>query len=520
MYKLLIVDDEVIERQAMRYMVTRGIADAEIIGEAENGKEAIRLAGELRPDIILMDIKMPGINGVEAVKVIRKMCPGIKFIMVSAFDTFEYAREVMHEGVKEYLLKPSKREEILATIQRVIEEVRSEKTEEQARQALEGKLHQALSFVRSEWVTSLLFDHVQEMEPAKWRDFLELDEGAVYAAVCRLFHPEETGAKEKKKRVYAWLKKIFSEHANCLVGPMSGGQVPIFVIADDGKQTMRSQAVGLVRGALQVYDRVEGDVGIRIGIGGSVKNVNDFVRSYEEALIALEQTNEHVRYIVYHPSFIRETVAGAIKAEKQLLEAVQDGDTDGALSAFEHYVHELKRDANTVKKPFENLFLMVARIAEEMGVAIQTPVPFPESAGNRQLQELARVQLIRAVTVIREWQSSSVHGILQEAKQYIGQHYNEAVTLENVAAQVDLSPYYFSKLFKEQSGTTFIDYLTEVRIRRGKELLKKTRLSLKEICFEAGYRDPNYFSRVFKKSTGRSPSEYRASVTSPNTKGG
>lgn len=519
MYKLLIVDDEMVERQAMRQMLMRGIEGAEIVGEAANGKEAIRLAEELQPDVVLMDIKMPGVNGVEAVKAIRKTHPDMKFIMVSAFDTFDYAREVMHEGVKEYLLKPGKKEEILTTVRRVIEEVRDEKTEEETRQALEGKLDQALSFVRSEWVTSLLLDHIQETEPSRWRELLDLDEGAVYAAVCRLSFSETHAPREKKKSAYACLKKAFGEQANCLVGPMSGGQVPILILAGVKRQTARAQAVAIVKEVLRTFDRKEKQTGIRIGIGGAVRDLDHFVSSYEEALIALEQTNEHVRSIVYHPSLTPSKEASVVKSEKQLLEAVKDGDTDGALSALEHYVHEPRANAKVMRKQLENLFLMISKIAEEMGMQLQIPDSFPEGAERRELRELAIVQLTRSVEAIREWQADRVRGILRDARQYIDEHFRESVTLETVAARVDLSPYYFSKLFKEQNGTTFIDYLTEVRVRRGKELLKKTRLSLKEICFEAGYRDPNYFSRVFKKSTGRSPSEYRASVTRPKTKG-
>jgi two-component system response regulator YesN len=516
MYKLLIVDDEVIERQAMRHMLMHSIEDAEIVGEAVNGKEAVRLADELVPDIILMDIKMPGMDGVEAVKIIRKSHPRMKFIMVSAFDTFEYARKVMHEGVKEYLLKPSKKDEILETVQRVIEEVASERKEEQHQQLLEGKLDRALSFIRSEWVTSLLLDHIQETEAAEWRDFLDLDEGAVYAVVCRLLFSESEHPIKTKKQYYALLKEAFNEHVNCLVGPMAGGQIPIFIIEGAQHQSARAEAVGMAKDVLRVFDQAKSRAGIRIGIGTPVNHVNDFIRSYEEALAALEQTNEHVRYMIYHPSLIHEIEAKT--REKQLLEAVKEGDVDGVHAAFEHYVRQLEGDSETVREKLENLIWVVTKIGEEMGFSLQIPVSFPKDADDHQLLEVTRVRLIHAVEEIHNWQSDEVHGLLQEARHYIDDHYNEEVSLEDVAAHVDLSPYYFSKLFKEQNGTSFIDYLTGIRIRQGKELLKETRLSLKEICFKVGYHDPNYFSRVFKKNTGRTPSEYRASVKGTKTK--
>lgn len=263
MIKLLIAEDEAIEREALKKILARGLPEAEVLGEAANGREAIRLAGELRPDIILMDVKMPGIGGIEAVKVIRKAHPAIKFVVVSAYDTFEYAQELMREGVKEYLLKPTKKEEIIHTVGRVIREIRTEKS----------------------------------------------------------------GQNQ--------------------FGSPSGEYRPL-------------------------------------------------------------------------------------------------------ASANDSTLHDDRS-----------------------------------------------------------------HSILREAEDYIHNHFQKPITLEDTAAQIDLSPYYFSKLFKETKGMTFIAYLTEVRIHRAKELLESTRLSQKEICFEVGYHDPNYFSRVFKKNIGYSPSEYRAANQSP-----
>jgi two-component system, response regulator YesN len=96
-----------------------------------------------------------------------------------------------------------------------------------------------------------------------------------------------------------------------------------------------------------------------------------------------------------------------------------------------------------------------------------------------------------------------------KAKEYIDEHFAEAITLEEAAEHVGLSPYYFSKLFKDRFGITFIDYITEIRIKRAKELMENPDVSVKEVCYTVGYKDPNYFSRVFKKYTGLTPSEYR-----------
>ncbi|SEN07287.1 Helix-turn-helix domain-containing protein [Lihuaxuella thermophila] len=272
MFKILIADDEAVERQALKMLISSRVIDAEVVGEAENGRRAIELAKELKPDLIMMDIKMPGIDGVEAVKEIKQLHPQTKFIMVSAFDTFEYARQVMQQGVKEYLLKPSRKSEIIRAVERTLAEMKREREEKEEQDSLRKKLQQALGLIQSGLV------------------------------------PREPASTDP----------------------------PVF-LCDDPK----------------------------------------------------------------------------------------------------------------------------------------------------------------------------VQSMMNKAKQFIDDHYMKGVSLEDVAGHVGLSPYYFSKLFKEWFQVTFTDYLTGIRIEKAKQMILHSDCSLKEICFNVGYRDPNYFSRVFKKMTGFSPSEYR-----------
>lgn len=127
MLKLLIVDDERIERSALRMIIERFLPEIRVVGEAENGRVAVELAEQLRPDVITMDIKMPGIDGTEAVSLIHNRFPAIRFIMMSAFDTFEYARKVMRYGVREYLLKPYRKDQIVEVIRTMSHEIAREK---------------------------------------------------------------------------------------------------------------------------------------------------------------------------------------------------------------------------------------------------------------------------------------------------------------------------------------------------------------------------------------------------------
>jgi two-component system, response regulator YesN len=139
--KILIVDDEVLERKALTKIISNYSEDAAVICEAPNGRLAIEMAEAHRPDIIFMDIKMPGIDGVQAIKEIRKFDASIRFIMVSAFNTFEYAKEVMQQGIKEYLLKPCRKQDILVSLERVIAEIMEERKHREEQQSLRDNLY-------------------------------------------------------------------------------------------------------------------------------------------------------------------------------------------------------------------------------------------------------------------------------------------------------------------------------------------------------------------------------------------
>jgi len=127
MYRLLIADDEALEREGLEWIVSRLMPGMFEVSHAENGRKAIERAAEQRPDIVLMDVKMPGISGLEALKEIRGFLPSVKMVLVTAYDYFEYAREALSLGVREYIVKPAKREQVLETLQRLVQELESEK---------------------------------------------------------------------------------------------------------------------------------------------------------------------------------------------------------------------------------------------------------------------------------------------------------------------------------------------------------------------------------------------------------
>jgi len=513
--KLLIVDDESIEREALRKMIEENLPEINVVGELSNGRQVIEQAHILLPDMIMMDIKMPGINGVEVVKKIRPSLPDVKVILVSAYNTFDYAKQAMREGVKEYLLKPSRKTEILETIQRVSQEIKQERKSEQEHEAIRNSYKKALSFVQSEWVSALLFDHIQDVGHEEWESVFNPEEQEIYAMVIKLNMSDEPETKAMRKQIYKVIKHWFQHENRGYAGPMTDNHIPMLILGPSTSEySSQSHAIQLAKAVIHELEKafIQHTL-INIGIGTPVKSASAYVNSYSEAMVALEETNENVRYLYYHQllgSQNKET-EDTRYYEHQLMIAVKNGQVKEMMTAFHSYFTLLCEsyhdDVKRTKESLWEMWVVLSRMLKDMGVTVD--IKKSSATTLQSLSQSAQARLLKIAEEIAHWQAHDLEGVLFQAKTYIESHYDQSISLEDVANQIQLSPYYFSKLFKEHIGMTYIDYLTKVRIERAKVLMRSTSKSQKEICFEVGYRDPNYFSRVFKRWTNMSPTGYR-----------
>ena len=518
MTHILIVDDEGIERQAMNKILTKAFPAIQTLGEASNGADAVSYVANFSPDLVLMDIKMPGMDGLEAIQEIKKINDRTKFVMVSAFDTFEYAQQAIREGVKDYLVKPSKKDEIIQTISRVLQDVEKEKAKQEAEDKIQINYHRAINQLQSDWVANLLLNHINR-ESFYLESFSVGDYQQFLSLVISIQQDTNQGGDfslEDQGRLYHEIKRIVNATCLAAVGPMMGLQIPVLLPFNeiDKENSIQSRVVTIAREILKVAGKTNPDLDCRIGIGPPVNDVYQFAESYQKALLALEETTENVNYLYYHQSILTSRSESKLdECERLFLDAVRFGNSKAFDRLFYDYFTELAayydQHLSRMTQHLEELRIILNRYLKE----VQSDFLLPEHAFRSQtvvqLREHARGSLLTLVQNIHNWQSEKANGVIFKAKDWIDSHFCEEVTLDEVAAIVQLSPFYFSKLFKENFGQTFIDYLTQKRIELSKSLLISTEKTFKEICFDVGYHDPNYFSRVFKKITGKTPSEFR-----------
>ncbi|MEM5016328.1 response regulator [Metabacillus indicus] len=514
--KLLITEDEEIERIALKKIIETEFRDIQIVGLAENGRRAIELASEHKPDILLMDIKMPGINGLEAIKEIQKIVPDAKILIVSSYDTFDYAQQALRLGVKDYLLKPSKREVILSTIQKVIDDIKKDRLESERKQQTEERMQKMIPIVEADLVTQLLFDHVHDVHLHECMGLLDVDQKQPSYVV--LIHFSQDTLSGRLEQMYGELKRTIQLHTKGWVGPMSGLQVPIIVFAEGEIHQYRRNAVSLVQKILHNLSGVF-SASAAIGIGKAYPALEQIRQSYYEALRASISAGSKARYSFYSDIISNEKIKDRDMhhIEELILEELRIGEWEGVRSHFqamtayfEKFQHPL---AEAEQKVYDTMTLMI-RYLDEMGFVIRKPVFSFSAASYLQMKTEVNFILEDVMSQYKRVTENLQEDIPNRMKQHIRKNCHTDLSLEAMAKEFSLSPQYVSKIFKEELGISYIDYLTKCRIEKAKKLMEKGSHSLKEIAFEVGYNDPNYFSRVFKKVCKKSPSQYKDSLVS------
>lgn len=532
MYKLLIADDEAIERFAFRTIVSKEFPEIDVIGEAASGREAIKWSREACPDIIIMDIKMPGINGIEATRLVKEENKDVHVIVLTAYDNFEYVQEAIKIGVDDYILKPSKKERIIQVLSNTIDMIKKSREKKEHDEKMSKKIDEVKPIIENQLISSVIFGESSKEDFSKYLNFLDIDFPPGFIMFISFMEQQNLSRgnylEEQiiKKKIFDYVYEMLHRNVRCAVG-MSVSNSIIGIIAlpevtDEYK--VRLYSIELAN-ELQKSIKENFDNNVIIGIGRKFDYVKDIERSYQEAVSAsrFADLNEEVRHFGDINSGIENSLQYPIQKEKMLLEKVRMLETGACRELIEEIFcwlfNNLGSNLHLVKTYIVGLVILIIRAAIENYINDETVKKFV----NRDY--FSEIQVINDICSLKKWfgniveeilnnvqyfHSNKLTGIVNKIKVYINVNYQKDITLEKAAEVVLLSPQHFSKAFKKETGMNFIDYLTEIRVEKSKELLANTFLNVKEISYNVGYNDPNYFFKVFKKITGITPGEYRS----------
>ena len=528
MYRVLIADDEGIMLEALKNIITSNFGNECELAFAKTGRAVVELAESFRPDIAFMDIQMPGINGIQAIKEIRKFNSSIKFVIITAYDKFDYAKEAINLGVLEYLTKPVKRQMVIEVLERAMGEIDAERKKRSDNLKIQEKLETVIPIAENGLINSMILQEEGGSDLSYYRMLLDIRQEYAYVVLIQFGLPNEdgilttpVGMSVKAQAFYPECSSICKEFFDCIVGPIMTNRIVLAVPVEE-KELEYGQRIQIIEQARHLMRKLGSrlDARFRAGIG-KVYQMEELKLSYQEAYRALSQNTNSVVHA--EDISVKTSIAGDYpeEAERKMFQLVARADWSGvkqkANEIFDWMMTHYYDDRSDIQLKVLEFVIFAERESflnggiESYGFQsrkdyLSDVLGCPDYSSLREWFLHKLEDVCRRIANKREEQSES---IVSKAKSYIKQNFYRELTLDDVSRSVNISPYYFSKLFKEESGENFIEYLTRVRIAHAKELLKNPALSIKEICVMSGYSDPNYFSRIFKKQEDVTPSEYR-----------
>ncbi len=511
MYKLLIVDDEAIERDALNYIISRSDLAIDEIDEASNGQEAISKAAIFEPDIVIMDIRMPGIDGIESSKIIKKIKANTKIILLTAFDEFNHAHEAIKLGVEAFVVKPASNERILEVLKEAMIALEEEKKQQDKQATIEGKLKQVTKYLETEFLTSVIAGDLSQNQLQEYVDFMNIEGTFGFGFVIMMrFNQEKVFSNLQqqmiKKRIYEKVdlqmnrlgRQYFITQVRDLIYILSLGDDKL--VAYSYQDKVKDSIVTIAEEELE-----SNNVYLDMGIGDVKERIEDMWQSFSKAKSQFQRKDVDERNALSKDMF-KKFIICIVECDEEhfgnRFEAAYSLVTDG-ITDIEKYKLKL----------YEFLLLFNQAIYEEVQVTLKSSDELYKDLSTvhsmTEGKEVIKDYCYQVFDAVKQQKSDKTLVIMDKLITYINNHSNENITLEQLSKMSGFSIFYLSKVFKKHVDMNFSDYLSFVRIRVAKRLLKNPSKSIKEISMEVGYIDPNYFARVFRKYVHMTPTEYR-----------
>ena len=532
MYKILIADDEGIVIDSLKFILEQNFGDNCQVKTVKSGRAVIEQARLFAPDIAIMDIQMPGINGIEAMKEVRTFNDSLVFIVISAYDKFSFAQEAINLGALDYITKPFQKETVVSAVENAMEIINRERNKRSKDLMVWEKLQTVVPIIENGFINLILFQDINSEEMDRYRSLLDvtakygsvatLEFGESGSDVDELDNPIGTSVKLQNKdfQIQEIIKEFFP---NAVTGAIMANKIAFFLPSDDKAMEYEDRTKMVDRTRNMVY-KLNKKLGVTFKAGiGDIWDFGQMHKSYEESRKAFDMGRGsvvHVKDLGLNRDYANDY---PYDMEDELFYYVKQGNVPKVRDLSNQFFDWMVDNYGEHEKDIQTKALEFVMTAEKE-VFLQGGMQYSFLFRQNYLSD---VLACKSYTELRRWfiekmskacsdvitkkQEKEV-SVIGKAKEYINQKFSKDISLEEVAKHVDISSYYFSKLFKEEEGMNFIEYVTELRIGRAKQMLIEGNVSIKEVCVEAGYTDPNYFSRIFKKVVGCTPTEYREGI--------
>lgn len=519
-YKVFLVEDEIVTREGIRDNVDWRSVGFDFCGEAPDGEMALQLIEESQPDVLITDIKMPFLDGLQLSKIVREHMPWVKIIILSGHDEFDYAQTAVKLGVTEYLLKPISAQDLNKVLARIASILDKERKDHQRLKSLESRFEDTLDLSREKFLLDLVMGAVSSAEAIEQSAQLGISVvGRYYQAA--LIQIELCDAyRSFDYHQYQCIEQIVSEFA--------GNNLDVYLTKKDFEELVLfmkgdscEQLVEEAKFLSQlVINEIEKQIPCKIIVEmGSIQDrLGNVHLSFLEAL--LKSKSDQPRKMKSHDS-IEQTDLVQIdhQAVVNYLKFGMAQDFDKFFNEVIQPIGEIALRSYLMKQYlFVDLIVKTTQYKQNLGAAGEALTVEMNTIENI-LDKIVTMEDIKSETkkiligtlLLRDEQITPERiQLLQKTTAYLDEHFaNPDLKMSEVAKQFNISPSYFSTIFQQELGETFRDSLARRRITRAKELLRSTNLKIAEVAFRCGYKDSHYFSYVFMKKTGFTPSQFR-----------
>ena len=540
MLKIFLAEDEVIVRETIKRMIPWENLGFELVGEAADGEMALPLLIRQQPDLLITDIKMPFMDGLTLARLAKKEVPGLKVVILSGYDDFNYAKQAINIGVEDYLLKPITKN---ALIERLTE-IRSRYEDEKTQREYYEKFHREMQAYEKnssrDFFEALVSGSLDMMEVYKRAEKLGLDIVAesynvlIFTMNCNEdFSGRREGDSSWEAESLEMLEKFFTGHPFAML--FRSNVFSYGVLIKGEKNSIRENTRICVEEIRKIFDRKEDNKEWFVAVGESVERLSQIQKSYHSASRAFSQRYLYDGKVLCYDEMLAMEKKNVTNDDSEYLQKVdvnalnptilQKFLSNGLLEETKNFVQDYFYAIG--QEPMEsvvfrsyvilNVRFSVLSFLKELGCDTKTLEPedteeiLAESGRNMESTIAYAEKLVSQAIQLRDRNSGNKNrSILKTAVDFIDQHYmEEDMSLNKAANAANVSANHFSALFSQNMGQTFIEYLTSLRMDKAKEYLRCTGMRSSEIAGEVGYKDAHYFSYLFKKTQGMTPSDYR-----------
>lgn len=522
MYSVFLVDDEPIVLEGIRSKIDWESSGFTFVGEATDGEIALSMILELKPDILITDIKMPFMDGLQLAETIKKSQPWIKIIILSGHDEFDYAKKAISIGIEDYLLKPFTSEEVLKALKKAAQRIDSERSQLSNISRMEDELKSRNKLIQKEFLNSLVHGSADMSNLMQKCDELGINLISRYYRVMITQIKSRTDNVQNQQEACsllnsyssAWESTVsFFHHSNRLVCIFKGLTEADL---DESTYSIAENIEHIVAKNQDCYAVTS--------IGRTIEHLSDLHTSYDEAKRILEMSTVQDSNRIISSEDIQTSASSLLELKENdpLVDRIKYASKNDVSSIIEESMALISNNPGQfsvfASYILVDLIFAVSKLIERLGGDIKQINPdilkrsFVDNAVQDEKMFVKAMEDVLNFTL--EYRDSIDTGpyneIILKAKKFIDEKYaDQNTTLTTVASEVCLSPNHFSTIFSQKCKTTFIEYLTNVRIENAKRLLRDSELKGYDIAYECGFSDPHYFSYIFKKITGLSPREYK-----------